>query len=39
VSAVRWKIAQGIIGAWILTIPTTMIFSGLLFLLIKAIAG
>lgn len=37
VSAVRWKIAQGIIGAWILTIPMTMIVSGLMYLLIKQI--
>lgn len=37
VSAVRWKVAQGIIGAWILTIPMTMAVSGLLYLLIRAI--
>ncbi len=37
VSAVRWKIAQGIIGAWILTIPMTMVVSGLLYLFIRAI--
>lgn len=35
VSAVRWKVAQGIIGAWIMTIPMTMVVSGLLYLLIK----
>jgi PiT family inorganic phosphate transporter len=35
VSAVRWKVAQNIIGAWILTIPMTMIISGLLYLLIR----
>ncbi|BDX38051.1 anion permease [Tenuifilaceae bacterium CYCD] len=35
VSAVRWKVAQGIIGAWVLTIPMTMVVSGLLYLLIK----
>lgn len=39
VSAVRWKIAQNIIGAWILTIPTTMIVSGLLYLLIRTIVN
>lgn len=37
VSAVRWKVAQNIIGAWILTIPMTMIVSGLLYLAIRAI--
>lgn len=37
VSAVRWKIAQSIIGAWILTIPMTMVVSGLLYLAIRAI--
>lgn len=35
VSAVRWKVAQGIVGAWVLTIPMTMVVSGLLYLLIK----
>lgn len=37
VSAVRWKIAQSIIGAWILTIPMTMLVSGLLYIIIRAI--
>lgn len=37
VSAVRWKVAQSIIGAWILTIPMTMLVSGLLYLAIRAI--
>ena len=35
VSAVRWKIAQNIVGAWILTIPMTMIVSGLLYMFIR----
>ncbi len=35
VSAVRWKIAQSIVGAWILTIPMTMLVSGLIYLLIR----
>lgn len=39
VSAVRWKIAQNIIGAWILTIPTTIIISGLLYLLIRTLVS
>lgn len=34
-SAIRWKIAQNIIGAWILTIPMTMVVSGLLYLFIR----
>ncbi|MGQ9847065.1 MAG: anion permease [Bacteroidales bacterium] len=37
VSAVRWKVAQNIIGAWILTIPMTMIISGLLYIVVRAI--
>lgn len=37
VSAVRWKIAQNIVGAWILTIPMTILISGLLYLAIRAI--
>ncbi len=37
VSAVRWQVAQKIIGAWILTIPMTMIVSGLLYVLIRAV--
>lgn len=38
VSAVRWKIVYSIIGAWILTIPMTIIVSGLIYLIIRAIA-
>ncbi len=37
VSAVRWQVAQKIIGAWILTIPMTMIVSGILYVLIRAV--
>ncbi|MCX7861742.1 MAG: inorganic phosphate transporter [Bacteroidales bacterium] len=37
VSAVRWRVAQNIIGAWILTIPMTMLVSGLLYVIIHAI--
>ena len=37
VSAVRWRIAQNIIGAWILTIPMTMLASGLLYVVIRTI--
>lgn len=35
VSSVRWNVAVNIIWAWILTIPTTMIVSGLIYELIK----
>jgi len=34
VTAVRWKVAQKIVGAWILTIPMTMLVSGILYIII-----
>ena len=37
-SAVRWLIAKNIIGAWILTIPITVIISAIIMLLLKGFA-
>lgn len=37
VSAVRWGIARRIVWAWIITIPITMLFSGLIWYLLKLI--
>jgi PiT family inorganic phosphate transporter len=36
-SAVRWGIAYNIVIAWLLTIPGTMIFGGVFYLIISAI--
>lgn len=38
-SAVRWGIAGNIVLAWVLTIPGTIILSGIFYLIISAIAG
>ncbi|PZQ47235.1 MAG: anion permease [Micavibrio aeruginosavorus] len=38
-SAVRWGVVGNIIWAWVLTLPLTFLFSGLLMLLIKTIAS
>ncbi|MDP4091689.1 MAG: inorganic phosphate transporter, partial [Bacillota bacterium] len=34
-SSVRWSLAQSIVGAWVLTIPTCSILAGLAMYLIK----
>lgn len=39
VSAVRWGIAGRIVWAWIITIPATLLLSGLLWLMIHALNG
>jgi inorganic phosphate transporter, PiT family len=38
-SAVRWQVVYKIMGAWIFTIPTTMVVSGLVYLIISNIVG
>jgi PiT family inorganic phosphate transporter len=38
-SAVRWGVVGNIVWAWILTIPMTFTFAGLLMLLYKALFG
>lgn len=35
ISAIRWGIAGNIVFAWVFTIPTTMVFSGLVYYLIS----
>lgn len=35
--AVRWKLAKKIVWAWVLTIPSTLIFSALVYLLLRLI--
>lgn len=38
-SAVRWGLVGNIVWAWVLTLPLTFLFAGMLMLLIKAIAN
>jgi len=35
--AVRWKLAKKIVWAWVLTIPSTLVFSALVYLLLRLI--
>jgi inorganic phosphate transporter, PiT family len=37
IKKVRWKVGQEMIITWLLTIPMTAIFSGLIFLIFRAI--
>lgn len=38
-SAVRWVLAKTIVGAWILTIPVTMVLGAIITFLIKSVVG
>jgi len=38
-SAVRWALAKTIVGAWILTIPVTMVLGAIITFLIKSVVG
>lgn len=37
ISSVKWATAKNIVGAWVLTIPATIVVSGLLYLLMRVI--
>ncbi len=37
VSSVKWATAKNIVAAWVLTIPATLIISGLIYLFISSV--